>query len=100
MSFVIPSIFTAVDRMSAPMRTMGRSFDTLSNKAAAAAARMERSMRRVQDKAGSIASSTGIAGAAIAAPVAMITKTAMDFEKGVGSLRTIVSNLSDEAFAP
>lgn len=97
MAFVIPSVFTAVDRMGA-MDRIGRRFTDLADTAQTAAARMERSMRRIHDRASNIAGSTAAAGAAILAPIALIGKQASDFEPAVASFRTIVSDLNDTQF--
>jgi TP901 family phage tail tape measure protein len=89
-ALTIPSIFTAIDKMSAPVKKMGRNMDDFALKTETAAARIERSLRKTRDITKDIATKSAMAGAAILAPLAIATKQAMDFESSMGNISTIV----------
>lgn len=83
MAFVIPTIFSAIDRFSRPLSSMGRSLDTFADRFGVADARMERMNRRlsgISDKAFDVAKSTGVAGLAIVAPLGLAVNSAIKFE--------------------
>ena len=105
MAFVIPSIFTAVDKFSAPVRAMGSSVSSFASKASAGIARVERVTNKLlpslSDGAKQLldfAKSAIIAGAVIGG-LTFSTTSIIDYEKAVASFRTIVSDLSDKDFA-
>lgn len=105
MAFVIPSIFTAVDKFSAPLRSMGNSVSSFASKASAGIARTERLFNKltpsISDGAKQLldfAKSAIIAGAVIGG-ITFGTSSIIEYEKAVASFRTIVSDLSDKDFA-
>jgi len=99
MEFVLPAIFKAVDKFSAPIAGMGKSIDSLADRAHADAARMERSLRRVHDAAMNIAEKTAIAGAAILAPLVLATKAAEDFQVKMSNVATLVDTSKESMVA-
>lgn len=80
MSFVIPSIFTAVDKLTQPLKSMQRAFGGLGDSAQAAAAQAERSLNRVAKQAKEVAAKGLLIGAAIAAPLIYAGNEAVKFE--------------------
>ena len=74
-NFVIPTIFTAVDKLTGPINKMSKGlkdFETSS-------ARLERSFRRISEKSKQIAISSAIFGAALITPLVMAGKSAIMF---------------------
>ena len=102
--FVIPSIFTAVDRLSAPVNAMSRTVDSFSGRAEAALGRSNRMFRRMTptiSDAGkqmlSFASSAAIA-AGIVSTAKFSVDSLKEYETAVASFRTIVSDATDKEF--
>ncbi len=79
-AFVIPSIFTAIDKFTAPLEKMGRSLGAFGDKADVAAARVERRFRKIGDAAENVSKKSFIAAAAIIAPLALAANAAIKFE--------------------
>lgn len=65
MAYVIPTIFSAVDKFSSPVNRMNHALDKFSN---------------AGDKAFKVGRQAAVAGAAIAAPLILAAKAAIDFE--------------------
>lgn len=80
MSFVVPSIFTAVDKLSGPVRQMEKSVSSFADKANAKLARLERGARKTQQVASEVAVKSAVAATAIAAPIALAVNEAIKFE--------------------
>lgn len=78
--YIIPTIFTAVDKMSAPMLRMGSGLRGLTTLAGEQGARLQRQLGNISTSAMNTAKNAGIAGAAIVAPLGLAVKTAVDFE--------------------
>lgn len=104
-AFTIPSIFTAIDRLSAPVRAMGNSVSDFATRAQGGIARSERWFRKLtpaltetQKQVMSFASSAAIAGAIIGG-ITFSSDSLMTYEEDVLSFRTIVSDLTDNEFA-
>jgi TP901 family phage tail tape measure protein len=70
---VIPSIFTAVDKFSGPIQKMTKNVGAF-------AATTERNFRNAGQSAFAVGRSAGAVGLAIAAPLGLAVKTAVDFE--------------------
>jgi len=94
-AFVIPSIFTAIDRISAPMQAMTRNVQAFAQKAEIAVSRSERMFRKLTPTIGeagrqflSFASSAAIA-ASIAAGGTFSVKKIMDYQTEIQSLSAI-----------
>lgn len=83
MAFVIPSIFTAVDKFSSPVREMGRNMERF-------IAKSEISMRRLGSSSRNVAMETTLAGAAILAPLGLAAKAAENFEAKMSNVSTLV----------
>lgn len=91
MSLVIPSIFTAVDKFSAPVLNMARNLETFSAKAEAGLVRSEKLFNRITPSLSNAAKqliSYGTAGAGIAAIVSS-GKAVMDYETSIANLSAI-----------
>lgn len=79
-AFVIPSIFTAVDRMSSVVKTMTGNVTDFASKADAASARAERKWRSMGATAFDVAKKSFVVGAAIATPLILAANEAIKFE--------------------
>lgn len=80
MSLKVPTIFTAIDRMTMPLEKMAKSVGAFGRDAESAAARVERRFRKIGDAAQEVAKTSFIIGTAIAAPLVIAAKSAIDFE--------------------
>lgn len=103
MAFVIPSIFTAVDKFSAPVRAMGNAATTMASKVTAGVARSERLFNRLtpvlSDASRQLldfAKSAAIAGLIIGG-ITFSFGAIKDYEAAVASFHTIVGD--DKPFA-
>jgi TP901 family phage tail tape measure protein len=76
----IPSIFTAIDKFTAPVRKMGEAVSRFANKSEAELARMERAWRKTGDTAFKVGRQGLFLSAALIAPLVMVTKQAIEFE--------------------
>lgn len=86
--FVIPSIFTAIDKLTSPVRAMGNSVQ-----------RFGKSLRdgvvdQVKNTIGPLALLSAIVGG-----IVFSTDSLMKYEDAVASFRTIVSDLTDKEFS-
>lgn len=91
----IPSIFTAVDKMTAPMRKMGHSVQGFAAKAEVATARAERGFRRVMTPVRGLVSSLGtfglaIGGTAIIGAVGSAINKFKEFEQANANLASVM----------
>jgi len=96
-AFVIPSIFTAVDKVSAPVRRMSRNVQKFSVRAERGLARAERGFRRLLSplaKARSMLGGFGLflGGAAIVAAMGGVIGVFMDFEQANANLSSVMAN--------
>ncbi len=105
MAFIIPSIFTAIDKFSAPVQKMGRNLETFAAKAERGLARAERGFRKMTPVLGSaakqflsFASTAAIAGSIIAG-ISFSASALIDYEKGLHSLQAI-TGVTGDAFIP
>lgn len=76
MNLVIPSIFTAVDKFSAPVNKMSGALKTLSTNAAI----VETKFNAINNTASNIASKSLLLGAALGAPLLLAANDAIKFE--------------------
>lgn len=104
-AFKIPSIYTAVDKFSAPVRKMASANASFANSLETGVARGERWFRKLTPAISETtkqmfawARSAAIAGAVIGG-VTFSTNALMDYETQLKSFKTIVSDLSDKDFA-
>jgi TP901 family phage tail tape measure protein len=79
-SFIIPSKFTAVDKFSSVVKGMANSLKNFSSNATDYADRLEKKFDKIGASAKNVAINSGIAAAAIAAPLAIAAKEAIEFE--------------------
>ncbi len=98
-SFTIPSIFKAIDKLTAPVKKMQNSIAIFGRKSEASIARIERKFRQIQKGAAKVARKTAILGLAIAAPLAIATKMAIDFEKQMSNVATLVDTNTESMSA-
>ena len=105
-AFTIPSVFTAVDKFSGPVRSMANAAQSFAEKAEVAIARADRGFRKLSGGLISETSrqfmsfaSTAAVAAAIVGGASFSVKSLKDYETAVQSFRTIVSDASDQEFA-
>lgn len=101
-AFTIPTIYTVIDKMSAPFRNMSRNAEAFATRAEAGIARADRAFRRLTPALGSaaqqflsFASTAAIAGAIIAG-VNFTTRQIVEYEDALASFRTIVGGTNEE----
>ena len=96
MAFVIPSIFTAIDKFSSPVRKMARSITRFSRKAEVGLARAERGFRRLMlplSRASKMLGSFGLllGGTAIIGLMGGMISVFMDFEQANANLSSVMA---------
>lgn len=102
-TFTIPSIFKAIDGISAPIKAMSKNVQDFASKAEAGIARSERLFNKLTPSIGGAAkqllsfATTAAITAGIVSTVHFSTKSLMDYESAVQSFRTIVGG-SDDTF--
>jgi TP901 family phage tail tape measure protein len=103
--FQIPSIYTVVDKFTAPIRKMAGASAGFASSIETGAARGERMFRKLTPAISEStrqmfawARSAAIAGAVVGG-ITFSTGALMDYETQLNSFRTIVSDLSDKDFA-
>ncbi len=79
-TLTIPTIFSAIDRFTQPVRHMQGSVSGLAGATAAANATMERSFARTSETMLDVSKKAAIISAAILVPLGLATKAAIDFE--------------------
>jgi TP901 family phage tail tape measure protein len=94
-AFVIPSIFTAVDKFTAPVRKMSSTVEAFGKKIES---KINFSLSEASKQFLSFASTAAIVAGVISG-LSFSGKSLMDYEDSVASFRTIVSDLSDKDFA-
>jgi len=104
-TFTIPTIYTAVDKFSAPVKAMERANASFGNKLDVVSAKSERMFRKLTPglsdatkQMAQMAGSAALVGAAIGT-AAFSTKAIMDYENAIQKFRTIVSDLSNQDFS-
>ena len=90
MAFVIPTIFKAVDQMSVVMGKISRGLVGMNNIAGTSGAALTHSLNTISSNAMEIATSAGAIGLAIAVPLGLATKAAVDFEKQMTNVATLM----------
>lgn len=101
-AFQIPTIYSVIDKMSAPFRAMSRNAESFANKAEAGIARSERAFRKLTPVLGgaakqflSFASAAAITGAIISG-ISFTTRQITEYEDALASFRTIVGGTNEE----
>jgi TP901 family phage tail tape measure protein len=102
-ALTIPTIFTAIDKFTAPLRGMTQATQSFASKAEIAVARADRAFNRLTPAIGGamkqflqFASAAAISGA-IVGGVAFSARSVMDYEKSLASLSAI-TGVTGEAF--
>ena len=103
-ALTVPTIFTAIDKFTAPLRAMTQASQTFATKTQLAVAQADRAFNKLTPAISgamkefmSFASVAAVSGAVLAG-VAFSTKSIMDYEDAVASFRTIVSDATDNEF--
>jgi TP901 family phage tail tape measure protein len=104
-AFVIPSIFTAIDKFSAPLKNMSANVQAFASKAEVGVSKAERAFRKmtpglsdVQKQLFQFATAAALAGVVIGG-IKFGFDSLTKYEDAVASFRTIVSNLTDKEFS-
>lgn len=79
-SFTIPTVFTAVDKLTGPLGRMGAGLKGFTNAAVAGSARMQRGMRKASEFANTAAKNMAVGGAILLSGLAAATNEAIKFE--------------------
>jgi TP901 family phage tail tape measure protein len=77
---IIPTIFSAVDKLTAPVRAMTASVERFANRSEEAIARSNRKFRALSESAFNVSKNAAAMGVAIIAPLALAAKEAVKFE--------------------
>jgi TP901 family phage tail tape measure protein len=80
MAFTIPTIFSAIDKVTAPVEKMAKSLGLFGQEADTAMARVDRRFSKLSDGATAFAKKSFLVGAAIVAPLALAANEAIKFE--------------------
>jgi len=103
--FTIPTIFTAVDKFSAPVKKMGASISKFAQKAERGVARGERAFRKLTPSLGSatkqflsFASAAAIGGAIIGG-IGFSVKALVEYEDALASTQAITGKSNEEFIA-
>jgi TP901 family phage tail tape measure protein len=98
-AITIPSIFTAIDRFSAPVRAMGASVQGFAVKTESAIARADMALRKITPSIGELGKQIlGFASvAAVGGLMVSSAQAVMDYEKSLASLSAI-TGVTGEAF--
>jgi TP901 family phage tail tape measure protein len=91
MSLKVPTIFSAIDKFTAPVERMAKSMGAFGNAADSAAARVERRFRKIGSAAESVAKTSFVIGAAVAAPLVLAAKSAIDFEDKMADVAKVAN---------
>lgn len=98
-NFIIPSVFTAVDKFSAPVNKMSKN-------AEASFARMDRKLRKVSSTAFGVSKKSALVAASIIAPMALVANEAVQFEEKMSNVSTLIDtntesieNMGDKVLA-
>lgn len=105
-ALTIPSIFTAVDKFSAPVMRMTKNMDAFVNKSEAGLARLDRKFSSIEEGAKKVARNSALLGLALAAPLVAAGNEAIKFEDKMADVAKVTdiavgsqqfAALSDEA---
>jgi len=90
-AFVIPTVFKAIDKFTAPVKRMRAGMQSFSQKAGKGLARLDRNVRKLTPSLGALGKQMLSFGGAIAVSAALSSgvNAAMDYEKNMASLQAI-----------
>jgi TP901 family phage tail tape measure protein len=104
-AFTIPSVFSAVDKFTAPIRAMGRHVDKFASKAQLAVARSERLFRKLTPTLSettkqffSFASAAAIS-AAIVSGIHFTARSLLDYETALASTQAVTGTTNEQFVA-
>ncbi len=89
-NYVLGTKFMAIDAMSAPIAKMAASMSGLTTIAGTSGALITRNLQTIENKAQEIGMKSGMLAAGLLIPLGLAAKEAMDFEKQMGNIATIV----------
>lgn len=89
-AFVIPTIYAAIDKMTGVQAKIAAGNQALATSSTVAMARMERSMNATSASAMALGRTSGIVALGLLVPFGLATKAAMDFEKEMGNVNTLL----------
>jgi TP901 family phage tail tape measure protein len=95
MPFVIPTFFTAIDQLSSPVHRMQGALVGMTTAATAGELQLQRSLQATSAAALEVATSAGMLAGAILIPLGLATKAAIDFEKQMGNVATLVDTTKE-----
>jgi len=81
--FVLPAVFTAIDKFSGPVNKMASSAET-------SMARMERKFRKVGSTAFDVSKKSAVVATSIIAPLALVANESVKFEKSMSNISTLI----------
>lgn len=87
---IIPSVFTAVDKLSGPVNKMGANVSKFASNSEDAIARSNRRFRKLGDTAFNVAGKSALIGTALVAPMALAVKSTADFEAQMSNVGTLI----------
>lgn len=91
----VPTIFTAVDKMSSVLSKMQGNVGKFASESQKKYAAMSRSMQNIQNNASQIGMAAGIMGAAIMVPLTLSVKKAIEFEDQMANVATLVDTTKE-----
>lgn len=87
---ILPSVFTAVDKVSSVVNGMGKNVSSYATKTDDAIARSNRKFRKLGNTAFDVAGKSALIGTAIVAPMALAVKSTADFEAQMSNVGTLI----------
>lgn len=96
---VIPTIYTAINRMASVQAQIAAGNKYIGVSATIAGARMERSLNAISEKAMAVGRTAGTIGIGIVAPLGLATYAAVQFEKQMSNVATIVDTSKESITA-
>lgn len=94
-ALTVPTIFTAVDKMSSVLSKMQGNVGKFASESQKKYAAMSRSMQNIQTNASQIGMAAGILGAAIMVPLSLSVKKAIEFEDQMANVATLVDTTKE-----
>jgi len=94
-ALTVPTIFTAVDRLSSVVSKMGGNVSKFATETQKKYAAMSRSMQNIQTNASQIGIAAGVMGAAIMIPLHRAVQEAIDFEDQMATVATLVDTTKE-----
>lgn len=93
--FIIPTLYRAIDGMSAVQAKIAAGNQLIGTSATIAGAKMERSLTAISTKAMAVGRTAGLIGVGLAVPLGLAAKAAMDFDKQMTNVSTLVDTTKE-----